>query len=233
VQPIAQTPTVAPQRCDFGLQNADGLRAAIDSTAEPWRTGRYGEQARALLARHAAGVIALMTSYSELAVEARSRPERFVVTHGEPGPWNVLKNPAGFAIVDWDFVQLAPPARCWRPIPGAPEPSLTPALLRCSGCGTTWPRSPVTSNCSVAHMGPAPMLPRLRRLGHRSKVHGTYCLSGALVPQASSRDEERSRGAGTSTGLVSAATARLVRRRTVHHLVPAHTSGIVNDRSST
>jgi spectinomycin phosphotransferase len=102
---------VAPRVCDFELQNADGLRAAIDSLGEPWRTGRYGEQARALLARHAAGVIALMAAYRELAAEARSRPERFVVTHGEPGAWNVLKTPAGYVIVDWDFVQLAPPER--------------------------------------------------------------------------------------------------------------------------
>ena len=58
--------TVAPQACDFELQNADGLRAAIDSVGEPWRTGPYGEQARALLARHAAGVTALMTAYSGL-----------------------------------------------------------------------------------------------------------------------------------------------------------------------
>ena len=105
------TPTVAPQRCNFGLQNADGLRAAIESTGEPWRAGRYGEQARALLDRHAAGVTALMTAYGELADDVRSRPERFVVTHGEPGPWNVLQTPAGFVIVDWDFVQLAPPER--------------------------------------------------------------------------------------------------------------------------
>lgn len=105
------TPAVAPQQCDFGLQNADGLQAAMESTGEPWRTGRYGEQARALLARHAPGVTALMTAYGELATEARSRPGRFVVTHGEPGPWNVLKTPAGLVIVDWDLVQLAPPER--------------------------------------------------------------------------------------------------------------------------
>jgi spectinomycin phosphotransferase len=105
------TPQVAPQRCDFGLQKADGLRAAIDSTGELWRTGLYGERARALLARQATGVVALMTAYSELAAETRSRPERFVVTHGEPGPWNVLKSPAGLVVVDWDFVQLAPPER--------------------------------------------------------------------------------------------------------------------------
>jgi spectinomycin phosphotransferase/16S rRNA (guanine(1405)-N(7))-methyltransferase len=104
-------PTVAPQRCDFGLQNADGLQSAIESTGEPWRTGRYGERARALLARHASGVAALKAAYGELSAEAGSRPERFVVTHGEPGAWNVLKTPASFVIVDWDFVRLAPPER--------------------------------------------------------------------------------------------------------------------------
>jgi spectinomycin phosphotransferase len=60
-------------------------------------------------------VIALMTAYRKLAAAARSRPERFVVTHGEPGAWNVLKTPAGLVVVDWDFVQLAPPERdLWR-----------------------------------------------------------------------------------------------------------------------
>ena len=104
-------PPAAPLRCDFELQNADGLRAAMESTGVPWRTGRYGEPARALLARRAAGVIALLAAYGELAAEARSRPERSVVTHGEPGPENVLKTPGGYVIVDWDFVRLAPPER--------------------------------------------------------------------------------------------------------------------------
>ncbi|HUC25997.1 MAG TPA: phosphotransferase [Streptosporangiaceae bacterium] len=104
-------PAVPPQQCDFELQNADGLKAAMGSTGEPWRTGPYGEQARVLLARHAAGVSALIAAYGELARKVRSRPERFVITHGEPGPWNVLKTPAGFVVVDWDFVQLAPPER--------------------------------------------------------------------------------------------------------------------------
>lgn len=104
-------PAVAPQRCDFGLQNADGLQAAIEGTGEPWRSGRYGEQARALLARHASGVTALMTAYGKLAAGARARPERFAITHGEPDSSNVLKTPAGFVIVDWDFVRLAPPER--------------------------------------------------------------------------------------------------------------------------
>lgn len=104
-------PVVAPEPCDFTLQNVDGLQAAIDSTGEPWRTGPYGERARALLTRHASGVIALITAYGELTASAKSRPGRFVVTHGEPDARNVLKTPAGFVIVDWDFVRLAPPER--------------------------------------------------------------------------------------------------------------------------
>jgi spectinomycin phosphotransferase len=104
-------PAAAPERCDLELQNADGLRTAIGDTGQPWRTGTYGERARTLLARHAAAVTALMTAYGELADEVRSRPERFVVTHGEPHAANVLKTPAGFVIVDWDFVRLAPPER--------------------------------------------------------------------------------------------------------------------------
>lgn len=104
-------PAALPQRCDFELPNVDGLRAAMDSTGEPWRTGPYGERARALLAQHASGVIALIASYGELAARAKARPERFVVTHGEPDARNVLKTRAGFVIVDWDFVRLAPPER--------------------------------------------------------------------------------------------------------------------------
>ncbi|MDR2987789.1 MAG: phosphotransferase [Nocardiopsaceae bacterium] len=104
-------PVIAPRRCDFELQNADGLQAAMESTGEPWATGPYGERARALLARHASGVKALMAVYGDLAAEVSSRPGRFVVTHGEPGAWNVLKTPAGLVIVDWDSVLLAPPER--------------------------------------------------------------------------------------------------------------------------
>jgi Phosphotransferase enzyme family len=74
--------------------------------SEPGHAGAFTAEDR-----HAAGVTALMTAYSELADDVSSRPERFVVTHGEPGPWNVVKTPAGLVIVDWDFVQLAPPER--------------------------------------------------------------------------------------------------------------------------
>ena len=104
-------PLAAPQRCDFALPNADGLRAALARTSERWSGGPYGERARSLLARNAAGVTTLMAAYEELVRQVRQRTSRLVVTHGEPGTWNTLKTPAGFVIVDWDFVQLAPPER--------------------------------------------------------------------------------------------------------------------------
>ena len=154
------TPAVLPQRCDFGLQNADGLRAAMDSTGEPWRTGRYGEQARALLARHAAGVIALMTAYSELAAGARSRPERFVVTHGEPDARNVLKTPAGFGSIvaagtitsRWPDRDRLGPAADDRSVPAAWPPGIPAA-------SASDVRAPNSSNCSV---------PQVRHRGTRT-----------------------------------------------------------------
>jgi spectinomycin phosphotransferase len=103
-------PPAAPQRCDFAL-NADGLRAALASLREPWSDGPYGERARGLLARQAAAVTGLMKAYDELVLLVRSRARPLVVTHGEPGAWNTLKTPAGFVIVDWDSVRLAPPER--------------------------------------------------------------------------------------------------------------------------
>jgi spectinomycin phosphotransferase len=104
-------PRTAPQRWDFALRNSGGLRAALASTSGPWPDGPYGDRARRLLARHAAGVTALMAAYDDLARQVQSRPGRLVVTHGEPGPWNILKTPDDFVIVDWDFVRLAPPER--------------------------------------------------------------------------------------------------------------------------
>lgn len=127
-------PAVAPQRCDFALQNADGLRAALASTTERWDGGLYGEQARALLARHAAGVAALMAAYDDLTRQVSAQPERFVITHGEPDAWNVLKTPTGFIIIDWDFAQFAPPERdLW--FLAETDHSVLPAYTETTGIG--------------------------------------------------------------------------------------------------
>jgi hypothetical protein len=104
-------PLAVPQRCDFAVPHADGLRAALAGMNGRWSDGPYGERARSLLVRHAAELTALLATYEELVRRVRSSPGQLVVTHGEPGTWNTLKTPTGFVLVDWDFVQLAPPER--------------------------------------------------------------------------------------------------------------------------
>ena len=47
--------------------------------------------------------------YDRLA-DAR-RPERMVLTHGEPHPANTLRTPAGWVLVDWDTTLIAAPER--------------------------------------------------------------------------------------------------------------------------
>lgn len=85
-----------------------------------------------LLARHADGVTALIAIYGELAGEVASRPDRFVVTHGEPGAWNVLRTPAGWVFVDWDFVRLAPPERDLREL-AETDPAVLTAYTAATG----------------------------------------------------------------------------------------------------
>jgi aminoglycoside phosphotransferase (APT) family kinase protein len=46
-----------------------------------------------------------------LAANVAARPDRMVITHGEPSAANVLRTPAGLMIVDWESALLAPPER--------------------------------------------------------------------------------------------------------------------------
>jgi Phosphotransferase enzyme family len=103
--------TKPPDADDFVIPCRSDLVAAMLQTGEPWRAGPYGMRARDLLAAHTEPLGALLTCYDELAAKVAARPDRMVITHGEPGPWNVLKTPAGLAVVDWESVLLAPPER--------------------------------------------------------------------------------------------------------------------------
>jgi spectinomycin phosphotransferase/16S rRNA (guanine(1405)-N(7))-methyltransferase len=96
---------------DLAVPMGDELRAALDDLTGPWTAGPYGERARLLLCRHAAGVERLLDQHRRLAERVLARPERFVVTHGEPHPGNTLITDEGVALVDWDTALLAPPER--------------------------------------------------------------------------------------------------------------------------
>jgi spectinomycin phosphotransferase/16S rRNA (guanine(1405)-N(7))-methyltransferase len=100
-----------PPADDFAVPRVTELIAAMDQTGAPWRDGPYGTRARDLLATHAAGLTALLAAYADLAARVSARPDRMVITHGEPHSANVLRTTGGLALVDWDTVLLAPPER--------------------------------------------------------------------------------------------------------------------------
>jgi thiamine kinase-like enzyme len=100
-----------PDLDPFAVPQAAQLQAAIERTGEVWDAGPYAARARQLLARHAVGVAGLLAAYECLARRVAARPERMVITHGEPHGANVLQTSDGFIFVDWDTALLAPPER--------------------------------------------------------------------------------------------------------------------------
>jgi hypothetical protein len=96
---------------DFCVPNRDELFRAIDDVAASWDSGPYAEEARALLSRHADDVERLLARYDRLAHDARERPERLVVTHGEPHLGNTIVTGEGWVLIDWDTMLMAPPER--------------------------------------------------------------------------------------------------------------------------
>lgn len=96
---------------DFELRHRAELTDALDDLAAHWRTGPYAEPARVLLTDHADRVEELLARFDRLAAEGRARPDRMVLTHGEPHPGNVIETASGWVLVDWDTALLAPPER--------------------------------------------------------------------------------------------------------------------------
>jgi hypothetical protein len=104
-------PAVLPRADDFAVPNRDTLTAALRSVGQPWTAGPYAEPARDLLGAHAADLARLLAACDRLASRVAARPDRMVVTHGEPGAHNTMHTPAGPVLVDWDSVLLAAPER--------------------------------------------------------------------------------------------------------------------------
>ena len=117
---------------DFLLAGAGVLRRALDDLSGRWDGGPYGESARRLLARHASSVERLLGHRDQLAGQARSQPDRMVLTHGEPHPGNFILVGPQPMLVDWDTALIAPPERdLWLLDPG--DGSFTGAYTRATG----------------------------------------------------------------------------------------------------
>ena len=121
-----------PRADDFAVPLVTDLAEAMAEVAAPWQGGPYGICARDLLARHAADLSALLGAYAELAARVMARPDRFVITHGEPHSANVLRTPDGLMLVDWDTVLLAPPERDLWALAEA-DPSIPAAYAAATG----------------------------------------------------------------------------------------------------
>lgn len=76
-----------------------------------WESGLFGEPARLLLARHTSSVRHVLEHYDRLAATAISRPERMVLTHGEPHRGNTITTNDSVVLIDWDTALIAPPER--------------------------------------------------------------------------------------------------------------------------
>lgn len=96
---------------DFAIPSRDELMAALDDLAGGWESGPFGEPARVLLARHATSVQRVLEHYDRLVAEASGRPERMVLTHGEPHRGNTITTDDGLVLIDWDTALIAPPER--------------------------------------------------------------------------------------------------------------------------
>ncbi len=102
---------------DFTVPFRDEVEAACGG--EVTDTGPYARSVAALMREHAIPVQRALERYDGLASLARSRPDRNVLTHGEPHPGNTMLTADGWRLIDWDTVLVAPPERdLWDLDPG-------------------------------------------------------------------------------------------------------------------
>jgi spectinomycin phosphotransferase/16S rRNA (guanine(1405)-N(7))-methyltransferase len=110
-----------PHADDFVVPNLDALQAMIRTPRRAWRTGPYAQPAQDLLHAHASDLRMLVRAYYRLAHRVSARPDRMVITHGEPNAGNVLVTGNGRVLVDWDSALLAPPERDLWALAGGDE----------------------------------------------------------------------------------------------------------------
>ena len=104
---------------DFGIPHRDELELTIHRNDTVTDSGPYAARVRTLVADHAANIRRLLERYDDLVQETRRQSVPAVLTHGEPHPGNTLLTAAGWKLIDWDTLQVAPAARdLWSLDPG-------------------------------------------------------------------------------------------------------------------
>jgi hypothetical protein len=108
---VADPASTGAARDTLAVPHRLDLATAIDALGRPWHAGPYGELARQLLDRNVSAVERLLDHYDRIASGLAERPERMVLTHGEPHPGNTMRSGDRWLIVDWDTTLIAPPER--------------------------------------------------------------------------------------------------------------------------
>lgn len=104
---------------DFDLPHRDELEATLRRPEDIDPVGPYARATAELVAGQAGPIGRLLSRYDGLVAEARTRPDRMVLTHGEPHPGNTMRTPEGWRLIDWDTALVAPPERdLWDLDPG-------------------------------------------------------------------------------------------------------------------
>jgi len=115
-----QVPTRPPQ-----LATRPAIDQALASLGVPWTGGPYAEPGRDLLARYERPLRQAFARFDGLLDRVREAGGRYVITHGEPHPGNLLRTRAGLCLVDWDMTALARPERdLWWVISGDQDAAL-------------------------------------------------------------------------------------------------------------
>jgi spectinomycin phosphotransferase/16S rRNA (guanine(1405)-N(7))-methyltransferase len=117
---------------DFVLAQRDEIARALEGLGTPWGTGPYGERARSWFTAHATRIEEMLGEHDRRAHQARQRPDRMVLSHGEPHPGNLIETSNGWLLVDWDTALVAPPERDLWHLQGA-ESNTFEAYLSVAG----------------------------------------------------------------------------------------------------
>ncbi len=96
---------------DLLIPRRRDLAEAMASPGPAWGPGPFAADAKRLLLRHRDSLADALNLYDRLSTEVAARPERFVVTHGEPHRANTIEADRGVMLIDWDTALLAPPER--------------------------------------------------------------------------------------------------------------------------
>lgn len=96
---------------DLSIRDRSTLEAVLANPQRFHRGGPYARDFADLVTRYQTPIRKSLDRYDALAATVGPERETWVITHGEPKTNNTMITASGPMLLDWDTVQLAPPAR--------------------------------------------------------------------------------------------------------------------------